>query len=281
MFEGRPVGVAWSVVGFMGQELQPGLGTIPESMGMHYDEPSLLRRQAPATLNFRVEYRHSLDWLAANPRPPSATASVKPSLFSFGSRSSADPTLTAVLEKTLVVPPEPIRVSLELSALSSSHTVTKVKLTARQTITYRLPTGNLHFRGTIGRIEETPAPRYDTKNTPFSGTFELRVAEGLGGKGKGPFRKKDVKIPAQAMPLDFRTGDADGMIEFVPSTPMIKQVEGTWGVDVKYTLQVSVGINDAQGGFLNKGNKELEVELPFVLTNATDGESVVAGVFFK
>ncbi|KAJ3035842.1 hypothetical protein HDV00_003377 [Rhizophlyctis rosea] len=281
-FEGRPVGVSWQVVGFMGQELRMAYEDVAMANAVaNYEEPSLLRRQHPSALNFQVEYRHSLDWLASNPRPPVATASVRPSLFSFG-RSTADPTLTSVLEKTLIVPPEPVKISLELSALSSSHTVQKVKLTARQTIVYRLPSGSLHFRALVGQTEETPAPRYDKHNSSFTGSFSLRIAEGLVSSSKGKvLKKKDGKLPAQIMPLDFRNGEEGSEregVKFVPSTPMIKSVEGTWGVDVRYSVQVGVVLVDSNGGLLSK-NKELEVELPFVLTNATDVEPTPPTLF--
>lgn len=271
LYEGVPIGLHWEVVGYLGQKvLQAGDGMASLSMdsagNMTDVETYSVRKQSPVSLNFLVEHRHTATGLALPPM--TATQTLRPSLFSFAKSSQPETIVTANLERPLCSSEDPLKVQIELNKLNKSQRVQRVRLTAKQIITIRLPTTQqLQYKATIAKFEDAPAPRYDpASNNQFTATYQVAMGKGILDK------PKKGKSPAQLLPLDFMKEPEQPVTrEFVASTPLVKPSSNdAWGLEVKYILKVEVTLADSSGTFGTR-ERELDVSLPFVLTGVPKG----------
>ncbi|KAI9004776.1 hypothetical protein BC832DRAFT_540167 [Gaertneriomyces semiglobifer] len=271
--DGVPLGLHWEVIGFVGRQTRYEPDVLDDismdDKGRPIDSTTYkMEKFSPASLNFQVENRHNFSHLSLPPMI--STQTLRPSLFSFG-RSQVETTATASIERPLCSSDVPLKVHVEITKLSKSQRVRKIRLTAKQILTIALPTQQqIQFKANIAIAEDSPAPRYDpVENTHVTATYTLNPGEGLQLR-----EKKPAKCPARVMPLDWYVSSTlpVGPTQFVASTPPPRNPDDFSGVEVKYILKVEVVIADSSGTFGSR-ERELELILPFLLTGVLEEEA--------
>ncbi|KAJ3171777.1 hypothetical protein HDU87_008319 [Geranomyces variabilis] len=297
--EGLPIGLHWECSACLGRQVavagdgmagllsMDGAGVISNSDAMAgggaggASSSSLaallsIQRRSAVSLNFVVEHRHTGARAAQLTPALTAAQTLRPSLFSFNRSAQPETAVEASIAGSVPLCTNsgdvPLKVNVRLTKLSKSHKVQRVRLTAKQVVTVRLPSQQqLQYRGKVAILEDLPAPRYDPAHeSGFEAVYDLFIGTGLPDRPP-----KKGKMPAQLLPLDWNQRSKDKQnahvlpaVEFVASTvppPAAHTGEDQWEIEVKYVLKVDVTLADLTGTFGSR-ERDLSVSLPFILT---------------
>ncbi|KAJ3144734.1 hypothetical protein HDU89_007778 [Geranomyces variabilis] len=297
--EGLPIGLHWECSACLGRQVavagdgmagllsMDGAGVISDSDSMAgggtggSSSSSLtallsIQRRSAVNLNFVVEHRHTSARAAQLTPALTAAQTLRPSLFSFNRSAQPETAVEASIAGSVPLCTNSgdvaLKVNVRLTKLSKSHKVQRVRLTAKQFVTVRLPSQQqLQYKGKVAVLEDLPAPRYDPANeSGFEAVYDIFIGTGLPDRPP-----KKGKMPAQLLPLDWNQRSKDKQnahvlpaVEFVASTvsPPVAHTGGDqWEIEVKYVLKVDVTLADLTGTFGSR-ERDLSVSLPFILT---------------
>ncbi|KAJ3159946.1 hypothetical protein HDU86_001210 [Geranomyces michiganensis] len=292
--DGLPIGLHWECSACVGRQVvvagdgmaglmsMDGAGVIsdsdPTSAGGAGASSALssasallsIQRRSTVNLNFVVEHRHTGARAAQLTPALTAAQTLRPSLFSFNRSAQPETAVEASIAGSAPLCTNsgevPLRVNVRLTKLSKSHKVLRVRLTAKQVVTVRLPSQQqLQYKGKVAALEDLPAPRYDPAHeSGFEALYELVIGTGLPDRPP-----KKGKVPAQLLPLDWNQRAKDkSAVEFVASTippPSVNTGGEQWEIEVKYVLKVDVTLADLTRTFGSR-ERDLSVSLPFILT---------------
>ncbi|KAJ3008066.1 hypothetical protein HKX48_008797 [Thoreauomyces humboldtii] len=266
-------GLRWEVIGY----LAPGL--VDHSPDVGIDGSGVIcverinERRSPVALPLLVTSSYAK---ADDTEPLTASKTVGSGMFASGNLGAtiAGTALGAVSSSSPV-----LILSLSLTSLLASHAVGKVRVTAKQKVTVRDPSGRIvvaqKFR--VGaKWDDRPAPRYDTGSGRFDIVCEVPLCGSASVPSKG-LKNGKSGAPARVIPLTASSStltfkDEEGMADndslLAPSMPEVSAPTGSWSASVTYMAKIVLMLLDSAGGFGSK-EREITLSVPFDVIAST------------